>query len=232
VVLNRQVDPRRSTPTIVVVGTGTDVGKTWVSVALLEWMKRRGVNVAARKIVQSFDPADPPERQDRALLAAATGEEALMVCHDAKSFAVAAAPPIAAKRLGLSAPTLAELLDFWPCAPDDQLLLIETAGGLRSPQASDADARDVAAWIDPDLVVLVASDELGVISQVRLCHDALGDRLFDVPIVVVLNQRNDGQDQTNVEWLRDEDGFDVVALPSELDAFGSRVVELLGLNRD
>jgi dethiobiotin synthetase len=232
VVLNRQVDPRRSTPTIVVVGTGTDVGKTWVSVALLEWMKRRGVSAAARKIVQSFDPADPPEGQDRALLAAATGEEPLMVCHDAKSFALAAAPPIAAARLGLSAPTLAELLDFWPCAPDDQLLLVETAGGLRSPQASDADALDVAAWIDPDLVVLVASDELGVISQVRLCHDALDDRLFDVPVVVVLNQRNEGHDQSNVEWLRDEDGFDVVALPSDLDAFGSRVVELLELERD
>ena len=49
--------PRRL---VLVVGTGTDVGKTWVSAHLLATLRAAGLTVAARKPAQSFDPADDP----------------------------------------------------------------------------------------------------------------------------------------------------------------------------
>ena len=50
---------------------------------------------------------------------------------------------------------------------------METAGGVRSPQADDGDAVDLVRLLAPDLVVLVADAGLGTINAVRLCVDAL-----------------------------------------------------------
>ena len=52
-----RVRPRRL---VAVVGTGTDVGKTWVSARVLRDLRAAGLRVAARKPAQSFDPGDDP----------------------------------------------------------------------------------------------------------------------------------------------------------------------------
>jgi dethiobiotin synthetase len=67
----RSVD--RPARLVVVVGTGTEVGKTWSSCRLLEHARSQRLRVAARKPVQSFD-ADSTEPTDADRLAAATGE--------------------------------------------------------------------------------------------------------------------------------------------------------------
>ena len=63
------VRPRR---VVAVVGTGTDVGKTWVAARLLSDLRAAGLRVAARKPAQSFDPDDDPAGLDAAVLGAAT----------------------------------------------------------------------------------------------------------------------------------------------------------------
>ncbi|HEY6416293.1 MAG TPA: AAA family ATPase, partial [Acidimicrobiales bacterium] len=65
---------------VVVTGTGTEVGKTWVACRLARALRERGLIVAARKPVQSYAAADAPDGTDAALLAEATGETALLVC--------------------------------------------------------------------------------------------------------------------------------------------------------
>jgi dethiobiotin synthetase len=57
---------------VLVAGTATEVGKTWVAAAVLAELRTRGVRVAARKLVQSFSPGEHPT--DAEALAAATGE--------------------------------------------------------------------------------------------------------------------------------------------------------------
>ena len=49
--------PRR---VVAVVGTGTDIGKTWVSAHLLTGLRAADLSVSARKPAQSFDPDDDP----------------------------------------------------------------------------------------------------------------------------------------------------------------------------
>ncbi|MGH9091781.1 MAG: ATP-dependent dethiobiotin synthetase BioD, partial [Acidimicrobiales bacterium] len=85
---------------VMVVGTGTGVGKTWVSARLLERLRAAGHPVAARKPAQSFHPQDHPEGTDAAVLGRATGEPAGEVCPPARWYPVAMAPPMAAVRLG------------------------------------------------------------------------------------------------------------------------------------
>ena len=64
---------------VVVVGTGTEIGKTYVTARLLRDLRSRGIDVAARKPAQSFGPED--QFTDAHFLADASGESPNDVCH-------------------------------------------------------------------------------------------------------------------------------------------------------
>ncbi|MCZ7530708.1 MAG: dethiobiotin synthase [Acidimicrobiia bacterium] len=213
--------PERHRPqfTVLVAGTATEVGKTWVAARLLETARDRGHTVAARKPVQSFDPAEGIT--DAAVLAAASDETVDEVCPADRSYPLAMAPPIAARELGRTVPTTEKLLDQvrWP--PDVELGVVEAVGGVRSPLSADGDTTDLADALRPDLVILVANAGLGTINVVRLCAEALdGHR-----VVTFLNRfdASDAVARNNREWLHERDGF---AVETEMDgllgwAFGT-----------
>ncbi len=143
--------PVRPERLVLVCGTGTDVGKTWVCSQLLGELRRRGVTVAARKPAQSFDvDADrgTPGRADRRRGAgrrlgrgARRGLPLVALPTDR-----AMAPPMAAEALGLPPFSVADLVGElrWP-TERVQVGVVELAGGVRSPQAADGDVTDLAA---------------------------------------------------------------------------------------
>jgi dethiobiotin synthetase len=209
----------RPTRLIVVVGTGTDVGKTWVSAHLLTDLRQSGVTVAVRKPAQSFDPRDDAEGLDSAVLGAASGEPPEVVCLPHRNYEVAMAPPMAASFLDRPAFTIDDLLAemTWPM---DRVGvgLIETAGGVRSPQAGDGDAVPMVESLAPDLVLLVADAGLGTINSVRLSLEALsGDCNFSTEIVVILNRYSESNELhvLNHRWLTEHDGHRVLAVPGD-----------------
>jgi dethiobiotin synthetase len=206
---------------VLVVGTGTEVGKTWVAARLLGAWRALGLTVAARKPAQSFDPGSGPTDAD--VLAAATGERPHEVCPAHRWYAVALAPPMAADALGRAAFAVAELVGEtrWPAGVD--VGLVETAGGVLSPQADDGDAIALATLLGPLAVVLVADAGLGTINAVRHGIAALG-RLpwvegvkgrvpgsWPAPatpaVWVVLNRFDPASDlhRRNLDWLRRRD---------------------------
>ena len=82
--------------------------------------------------------------RDAAVLGAASGEPAEVVCAPHRWYETAMAPPMAAEALGRPAFTIADLVDElrWSVGPADPALdvgLVETAGGVRSPLAADGD---------------------------------------------------------------------------------------------
>lgn len=195
---------------VVVLGTGTGVGKTWVAAKVLTRLKAGGTTVAARKPVQSFAPCDPETDAD--VLGLATGEPPEQVCPRHRWYGIAMAPPIAAAFLGIAPPTLEELADEleWP-AEAVGVGVVETAGGPRSPVAADGDSAALAAAVNPDLAVLVAPAGLGAINAVRLCGPAVPE-----PVVVFLNHfDNSDVHDRNRRWLQ-ADGFDVVVDVAQL----------------
>lgn len=189
---------------VVVLGTSTGVGKTWVAAKVLARLRAGGTTVAARKPVQSHAPCDPETDAD--VLALATGEATDTVCPPHRSYAMAMAPPIAAAFAGTAPPALEDLLAEleWP-EQQVGVGVVETAGGPRSPIAADADCAALAAALGADLSVLVAHAGLGAINAVRLCAPTL-----PAPYVVFLN-RFDNSDlhDRNRRWLQ-ADGYDVV----------------------
>ena len=196
---------------VLVSGTGTGVGKTWWSSAMARALRSRGVSIAARKPVQSFEPDDT--MTDAAVLGAATSEGATAVCAPHRWYEVPMAPPMAAAALGRPGFSIADLVTelTWPA--DIDVGLIESAGGPRSPLADDGDTVALATALTPDLIVLVADAGLGTINAVRLAHDAFGTRAPDVvaPVIVALNRYDNTLllHRANRDWL-EGDGYSVV----------------------
>jgi dethiobiotin synthetase len=204
---------------VLVTGTGTEVGKTWVSARLAEVLRARGLRVAARKPAQSFEPGTGPT--DAEVLADATGEEVNVVCPRHRWYEVPMAPPMAADALQRPTITIADLAAETTFPPAIDVGLVEGAGGVRSPLAHDGDATDLAARLRPDAVVLVADAGLGTINAVLLSLAALEP----APVHVMLNRfdADEPLHQANRRWLGEQFGLDVVV---DMDALAARLVPL------
>src|SRR5687767_12753082 len=130
---------------VVVTGTGTEVGKTWVACAVAG-----AVGAVCRKPAQSFEAG--PGDTDADLLARATGDEPHAVCPPHRWYEVPMAPPMAAEVLGrppFSLATLAEeITASWPDGAS--IGMVEGAGGVRSPLAQDGDSADLARMLAAD----------------------------------------------------------------------------------
>ncbi len=196
-----------------VAGTGTDVGKTWAACELARLACTRGLKVAARKTAQSFAPGEVGLDAQR--LGEATGESPGRVCPEHRWYPVPMAPPMAAAALGMAPFGLAQLLAeiAWP-SPAVDVGLVEQAGGLGSPHASDGDGVDMARLLAPDAVVLVARPGLGTLSDVSLASRALAGEAGIGPdrLVVFLNRFDpgDGLHAANRDWLTSALGLQVV----------------------
>jgi dethiobiotin synthetase len=217
---------------VLVCGTATEVGKTWVSSRLLSELRGRGCSVSARKLAQSFDvdsegaPIGGPTDAER--LGEASGENPEAVCHASRTYHRAMAPPMAAEALGLAPFTIADLADemAWPGQPVD-VGVVEMAGGVRSPQAADGDTTDLVAAILPEVVVLVADAGLGTINSVRLSMDALATvERPGVRTVVVLDRfaGNHEIHRRNRDWLAERCDYRVITLPGEESVLADLVI--------
>jgi dethiobiotin synthetase len=196
---------------VVVAGTTTEVGKTWLSVQVLTALRAGGAEVAARKPVQSYSPTSGPTDADQ--LAGATGEQPAQVCPPHRWYEVAMAPPIAAHVLGRRPFGLADLVSELRWTDGVSVGVVETVGGPRSPLAADGDSSALVEALAPDTTVLVADAGLGAINAVLLAAAALPR-----PPLVFLNRYSAGEavHVLNAEWLQDRCGMDVCVEPVEV----------------
>jgi dethiobiotin synthetase len=200
---------------LVVLGTGTEVGKTWVSCRLLDDLRDAGHGVAARKPAQSYLSEEAEQgRTDADLLALASGGRPLEVCPANRWYPAPMAPPMAADALGADPICMDDLVAelTWPSKVE--VGLVEAAGGARSPIAHDGDGVDLARRLAADLVLVVADPGLGTLHAVRSAAAAL----VGLPLVVVLNRFDAGDPlhAANLAWLSRRDGIDVVVDVAEL----------------
>ena len=200
---------------VVVAGTGTGIGKTWVAAELATALRERGIAVVARKPVQSFAP-EHKSPTDAEILGEATVEDPHVVCPAHRWLPREMAPPMAADALDAEPFTVAELAaEVTGNLPPDAVALVESAGGVRSPLAADGDTVTLVGELRPALVVLVADAELGTINVVRLSVDVL----LSHRVVVYLN-RYDTDNELHVrnrDWLATRMGLEVVADPEALE---------------
>jgi len=151
---------------MVVVGTGTGIGKTHVTEALALALGAAGRRVAAWKGVESGTTDTAPS--DAARLAAVSSFHVKHRLEAAYAFGPPVSPHIAARQDGvrIEASVLAERAEALAAEVDD--LLVELPGGLWSPLATEplVTNGDLLGALHPDVVLLVAPDRLGVLHDI------------------------------------------------------------------
>ncbi|HYP88088.1 MAG TPA: dethiobiotin synthase [Polyangiaceae bacterium] len=154
---------------VVILGTGTDVGKTYVTCCLAQSLRAYG-SVQALKPVESG--VDAATSGDAGAIAAAAGHAPSLSPWRLRR---GVSPHLAAREQGLTL-DLAEIV-AWIADEERRspahLTLIETAGGAFSPLAPGVCNVDLAAALSPALWLLVAPDALGVLHDVTATLRAL-----------------------------------------------------------
>jgi dethiobiotin synthetase len=194
-----------------VIGTQTDIGKTYVSSRWLLLLREQGLKVAARKPVQSFDN---DANTDAMQLATATGEYAIDVCPQHRNYPLALAPPMAADVLQRPRIHLGDLLleMNWPAHID--VGLVETVGGPLSPLAHDGDCMDFLARVQPDLLLLIADAGLGTLNAVRLALSCVAQTPLRLTKLTVFLNRYDEENtlhRLNRQWLQENHGVNAIS---------------------
>ncbi|HEU4410504.1 MAG TPA: dethiobiotin synthase [Polyangiaceae bacterium] len=146
---------------IVVVGTGTGVGKTHVTLALVRALEARGADATAWKPVVTGTAS--PDGDDARALAAALHRPLEPPVFSAPE---PVSPHLAAARSGRAVDLDAIAARARALSAAHELVVVETAGGLFSPLGPGRTNADVARALAPCAVLLVAPDRLGVLHDV------------------------------------------------------------------
>ena len=171
-----------------VTGTGTDIGKTFVTVGLLRHLRGRGFEARALKPVASgYDPENAAASDPGVLLAAmgmAPNAENIASITTFR-FAAPLAPDMAARREGRVL-RLGEIVDFCRAriAAASGPLLIEGVGGVMSPVAEDGTGLDLLAALGCP-ALLVGGSYLGAISHALTAARALAAAGIGLRAIVV-----------------------------------------------
>lgn len=176
-------------PALIVTGVGTDIGKTYVSAAIIRALRERGVAVDAFKpVISGFEEASA-DTSDAGVLLAALGEPITPATIEAISpfrYAAPMSPPLAAAREGRSI-RFADVAGACRERMADagrSLLLIEGAGGVMSPLSDGATVLDlIEALAAP--VLLVTGAYLGAISHTLTAVEVLRRRGLTIRAVVL-----------------------------------------------
>ncbi len=185
---------------LLITGTDTGVGKTWISCALIRLLAKQGVRVGAYKPVCSgAEPGnDGPIWRDVELLYSACRECRLtlssgvaaipdmltrdLVCP--QRFSAAVAPPVAARLEGriVDRELMLSGISHWQDLAD--VVVVEGAGGLLCPLTDTDTVADLALHLNCEIVI-VAANRLGVINHTLLTLEFAGKRNLPVRAVVL-----------------------------------------------
>jgi len=202
---------------VFVTGTGTDVGKTFVTAALVRHQRDAGRPVDAFKPVMSgFDPANVAN-SDAGILLTALGRTATPQEIDRIApwrFVAPLSPDLAAEAEGRSI-DFGKLVDFSRVvAYGPGTVFIEGVGGIMVPLDQTHTVLDwMSALRIP--VLLVAGSYLGTISHTLTALHVLAQRNLDIAGVVVSESTASGHslDDTVATIARFAVPIDVIGLP-------------------
>ena len=178
-----------------ITGTDTGAGKTVLTSLLAQFLRSRGVNVAALKPVCSGG------RGDALALHAALGGALMLDEINPWHFHAAIAPVLAAKRERKSVKRAAVLAHIRATRKKFDVTLVEGAGGLLSPLGEDFDSRDLLAALRATPIVM-AQNKLGAVNHILLTLEALPKNLrAKARVVLMSSPKPDAASAANAELL-------------------------------
>ncbi|MGB6818336.1 MAG: dethiobiotin synthase, partial [Pseudolabrys sp.] len=177
-----------------VTSTGTDIGKTFVTAALIRYMRESNQPVGALKPIVSGYDSSVAETSDPAVLLAALGRR--MSADEVERiapwrFRAPLAPDLAAAREGRRV-DFVELVEFSRAAINGAKgpLFIEGVGGIMVPLDGRRTVLDWMTALDIPLLLIVGG-YLGTISHTLTALDVLAQRKLTIAAIVVSESDRD-----------------------------------------
>ncbi len=161
-----------------ITGTDTDVGKTWVTIALMRYFKRQGYSVVGMKPVAAGCFFSSGDGDNHGVL---HNEDALLIQSNASvalpyelvnpfAYCLPVSPHIAGVKNPVDLAIVAACFDELKQLAD--LVLVEGAGGWYAPINSHEDISDLARKLSLP-VILVVGIKLGCINHAKLSYQAI-----------------------------------------------------------
>jgi dethiobiotin synthetase len=155
--------PTRGASLVLVTGTGTEIGKTFVAAGLVTaWARQPSM---AERTVAGIKPIETGGNADVDLLGRASTFHVTRFTPP-YLFADAVSPHLASRREGR--PVDLEAVAHWVDAirAEADAVVLELPGGLFSPLTDNETNVDLVRRVAPSAIVLVAPDRLGVLHDV------------------------------------------------------------------
>jgi len=157
-----------------VTGTDTGIGKTWTTVALMQYFKNQGKSVIGMKPVASgCDELDGQLRNEDALLLQEHASVAVPYQEvNPYAFALPVSPHIAAEQAGVEINIISIVDKYQELEKKSDIVLVEGVGGWLVPINTQQDVADLAKALDLPVIVVVGM-RLGCINQAKLTFAAI-----------------------------------------------------------
>ena len=180
-----------------ITGTDTDVGKTWVTVRLIEALRERGVDAVGMKPIESGGTKD-----SEALLAASSRDDLDLRDVNPINLSEPVAPAASRDGVTIDFDQLCEAYEN--LAAKSELVFIEGAGGWVVPVDETRTMVDLAVQLGQP-VLIVAANRLGVMNHTLLTLTAVRAAGLECMGVLLNTFGESGEDvsyETNAEVLR------------------------------
>jgi dethiobiotin synthetase len=201
---------------ILITGTGTGVGKTWVACALVRALRDVGKQVIAIKPVETGRSGQPSDWEDGVRLAKATGQE--QPIQAIIRLPLPGEPVLGGEGLESAIDFDALLLKIERYIEGAEFGLVEGTGGLLTPVTWEWNMTDLARDLGACALV-VAEDRLGAINHTLLTLSAL--ELAGIPcagVVLTTPEMTDRSTGVNAAAIARLSGVDrVMAVPRAAD---------------
>ncbi len=208
---------------ILIAGTDTGVGKTFVASALCRMLRRRDLPVVGLK---PFETGCRPDPQDALALEREARSGLPLDLINPIRYRQPLAPAAAAEREGLKG-TLATAVSAIRRAAFGRFAVVETAGGLLVPLDGRHTNLDLAVALGLP-VILVGRNALGTLNHFALSVEALRRRKLQIAGLVLSRGQSpaDRSQAGNQRWVGKLTGIEtIVALPKTSLQRASQLLE-------
>jgi len=204
---------------ILITGTDTDVGKTFVGCLIAKEMRASEIKVGVMKPAESDCRDGKPK--DSLALKEASGTDTDLDIINPYRFEPAIAPTVAAERQGdtISFDKIKEC--YHKIASTHDRVIVEGSGGLLVPIGTGADEGGtiVALALELNLdVIIVSASKLGVLNHTFLTAYTAAQMGLNIRGIVLnhMNASSDQSDSYNLDEIK-KTGLKVVSLPYSKD---------------
>ncbi len=198
---------------IFITGTDTEVGKTYISGLLLDFLTRQGINTGYQKWVSTGGVNRVQDLRSCLNCAGLAQDESLLDLQVPFRFSFPASPHLAAEKDGRIVDPEQIISAFQAMQEKYEVLLVEGVGGLLVPLTRELFLADFLARLQIP-ALLVARSGLGTLNHTFMSLETLRER--DIPVVgVVFSDGEDGGDEFLIN-----DNMQTVAAMSHVPVLG------------